>query len=142
MKLKKSVAKILSMVLLMGTLAGCSNSSSSTSGVEERKANNELVVAVGAEPEAGFDAITGGHGSITKVFFSTLLKRDKELGWENDLATDYKISEDKLKWTVTIRDDATFTDGEPLTAEDVAFTYKTTKDSSTEVDLTDRKSVV
>ena len=136
MKLKKSVAKILSMVLLMGTLAGCSNSSSSTSGVEERKANNELVVAVGAEPEAGFDAITGGHGSITKVFFSTLLKRDKELGWENDLATDYKISEDKLKWTVTIRDDATFTDGEPLTAEDVAFTYKTTKDSSTEVDLT------
>ena len=136
MKLKKSVAKILSMVLLMGTLAGCSNSSSSTSGVEERKANNELVVAVGAEPEAGFDAITGGHGSITKVFFSTLLKRDKELGWENDLATDYKISEDKLKWTVTIRDDATFTDGEPLTAEDVAFTYQTTKDSSTEVDLT------
>ena len=136
MKLKKSVAKILSIALLMGTLAGCSNSSSSTSGVEERKANNELVVAVGAEPEAGFDAITGGHGSITKVFFSTLLKRDKELGWENDLATDYKISEDKLKWTVTIRDDATFTDGEPLTAEDVAFTYQTTKDSSTEVDLT------
>ena len=85
MKLKKSVAKILSMVLLMGTLAGCSNSSSSTSGVEERKANNELVVAVGAEPEAGFDAITGGHGSITKVFFSTLLKRDKELGWENEI---------------------------------------------------------
>ena len=134
MKLKKSITTILSMVLVVGALSGCSNTS--TSGVEQRKENNELVVAVGSEPEAGFDAITGGHGSITKVFFSTLLKRDKELGWENDLATDYKVSDDKLKWTVTIRDDVKFTDGETLTAEDVAFTYETTKNSSTEIDLT------
>lgn len=147
MKLKKNIAKLLSMVLLVGTLAGCSSTSnddsdsSKKSGVEQRKENNELVVAVGAEPEAGFDAITGGHGSITKVFFSTLMKRDKELGWENDLAKDYKISDDKLTWTVTIRDDAKFTDGKPLTAEDVAFTYKTTKESSTEIDLTMIKEV-
>lgn len=140
MKLKKNIAKLLSMVLLVGALSGCSNTSS-TSGVEQRKENNELVVAVGAEPEAGFDAITGGHGSITKVFFSTLLKRDKELGWENDLAKDYKVSDDKLKWTVTLRDDAKFTDGKPVTAEDVAFTYETTKESSTEIDLTMIKKV-
>jgi len=147
MKLKKNIAKLLSMVLLVGALAGCSNSSnsgsdsSSKSGVEQRKKNNELVVAVGAEPEAGFDAITGGHGSITKVFFSTLMKRDKELGWENDLATDYKISKDKLTWTVKIRNDAKFTDGKPVTAQDVAFTYETTKKSSTEIDLTMIKEV-
>ena len=137
MKLKKNIARLLSMVLLVGTLAGCSNTSNegndstSKSGVEQRKENNELVVAVGSEPEAGFDAITGGHGSITKVFFSTLMKRDKELGWENDLATGYEISDDKLTWTVTIRDDVKFTDGEKLTAEDVAFTYQNTKESST-----------
>ncbi len=34
-----------------------------------------------------------------------------------------------------------FTDGEKLTAEDVAFTYETTKKSSTEVDLTMIKEV-
>lgn len=147
MKLKKNMARLLSLVLVMGTLAGCSNTSSSDSdnktksAVEQRKENNELVVAVGAEPEAGFDAITGGHGSITKVFFSTLMKRDKELGWENDLATNYKVSDDKLTWTVTIRDDVKFTDWEKLTAEDVAFTYETTKKSSTEVDLTMIKEV-
>ena len=147
MKLKKNMARLLSLVLVMGTLAGCSNTSSSDSdnktksAVEQRKENNELVVAVGAEPEAGFDAITGGHGSITKVFFSTLMTRDKELGWENDLATNYKVSDDKLTWTVTIRDDVKFTDGEKLTAEDVAFTYETTKKSSTEVDLTMIKEV-
>ena len=136
MKLKKNMARLLSLVLVMGTLAGCSNTSSSDSdnktksAVEQRKENNELVVAVGGEPEAGFDAITGGHGSITKVFFSTLMKRDKELGWENDLATNYKVSDDKLTWTVTIRNDARFTDGEKLTAEDVAFTYETTNKRS------------
>ena len=147
MKLKKNIARLLSMVLLVGTLSGCSNTSNegsdstAKSGVEQRKENNEVVVSVGAEPEAGFDAITGGHGSITNVFFSTLMKRDKELGWENDLATDYKISDDKLTWTVTIRDDAKFTNGEKVTAEDVAFTYETTKESSTEVDLTMIKEV-
>lgn len=147
MKLKKNIAKLLSMILLVGTLAGCSNTSNESSdsskktGVEQRKENNELVVAVGAEPEAGFDAITGGHGSITKLFFSTLMKRDKELGWENDLAKDYKISDDKLTWTVTIRDDVKFTDGKTLTAEDVAFTYQTIKESSTEVDLTMIKEI-
>lgn len=145
MKLKKHIARILGLVLIVGTLSGCSKTSDSESGsksgIEQRKENNELVVAIGAEPEAGFDAISGGHGSITKVFFSTLMKRDKKLGWENDLATDYKISDDKLTWTVTIRDDVKFSDGKPLTAEDVAFTYKTTKESSTEVDLTMIKDV-
>ena len=149
MKLKKNMARVLSMVLLMGTLAGCSNTSNtdsssdskSKSKVEQRKENNELVVAVGSEPEGGFDAITGGHGSITKVFFSTLMKRDKELGWEYDLAKEYKVSDDKLTWTVKIRDDVKFTDGEKLTAKDVAFTYETTKKSSTEVDLTMIKEI-
>ena len=32
-----------------------------------------------------------------------------------DLATDYSVSEDGLIWTVKIRDDVKFTDGEPLT---------------------------
>ena len=89
MKLKKKILKLVSMVLVVGMIGGCSNTSSSISSVKERKENNELVVAVASEPEAGFDAISGGHGSITKVFFSTLLKRDKELGWENDLALNF-----------------------------------------------------
>jgi peptide/nickel transport system substrate-binding protein len=39
------------------------------------------------------------------------------------LATDWTTSEDGLVWTFTIRQDAVFSDGEPLTAEDVAFSY-------------------
>jgi len=41
------------------------------------------------------------------------------------LAEDWEFSEDGLTWTYTIRDDSTFSDGEPVTADDVAYTYNT-----------------
>lgn len=112
------------------------NKTAQSTGRDARKANGEVIVAIGEEPETGFDPSTGGHGSITKVFFSTLFMRDKELGWTNDLATGYQVSDDKLTWTVTIRDDAVFTDGTKVTAEDVAFTYETAKESGSDIDLT------
>ena len=147
-KLKKSISLMLAISLTAAVLVGCSNTDSkgeeSSSGSQvknERKANNELVVAVASEPEAGFDATTGGHGSMTRVFFSSLFKRDKELGMENDLATEYKVYDDKLTWTVKIREDVKFTDGEPLTSEDVVYTYETAKESGSEIDLTMLESI-
>ena len=40
-----------------------------------------------------------------------------------ELAEDVQVSDDGTVWTFTLRDGITFHDGEPLTAEDVAFTY-------------------
>ena len=39
------------------------------------------------------------------------------------LATDWTISADGLTWTFTLRQNAKWSDGVPLTAKDVAFTY-------------------
>ncbi|WP_168801799.1 ABC transporter substrate-binding protein [Glycomyces buryatensis] len=39
------------------------------------------------------------------------------------LATEWTESDDGLTWTFTIREGATWSDGEPLTAADVAYTY-------------------
>ncbi len=75
------------------------------------------------------------------VFFSTLFKRNKNLGIENDLAKSYEISEDRLTWTVQIREDVKFTDGENLTAEDVVYTYEIAKNSGSSIDLTMLDSV-
>jgi peptide/nickel transport system substrate-binding protein len=41
------------------------------------------------------------------------------------LAEDYSVSEDGLEITYTIRDDVWFSDGMPITADDVIFTYET-----------------
>ena len=67
---------------------------------------------------------------------STLTVTTADLKIANDLATEYSVSEDGLTWTVKIRDDVKFTDGEPLTAEDVAFTYNNVKEKSTVNDFT------
>jgi peptide/nickel transport system substrate-binding protein len=39
------------------------------------------------------------------------------------LATDWSVSDDGLTWTFTLRQNAKWSDGEPLTANDVAWTY-------------------
>ena len=44
--------------------------------------------------------------------------------------------ENKLIRTVKIWDDAVFTNGEKVTAEDVAFTYTTAKESGSDIDIT------
>ena len=40
------------------------------------------------------------------------------------LCTDYTVSEDGLTYTFTIRDDVTFSNGNPLTASDVQYTFE------------------
>ena len=66
---------------------------------------------------------------------STLFKSADDGSIINDLATDYSVSPDGKIWTVNIRDDVKFTDGEKLTAEDVAFTFNTAIGSNSELDM-------
>src|SRR5699024_940144 len=97
--------------------------------------------ALGGEPDNGFDPTTGWGRYGSPLFQSTLLTYDKEFNIEKDLAVDYQVSDDGLEWIVTIRDDVIFTDGEPLTAEDIVFTYKTAKTSHSVIDLTNMDKV-
>lgn len=96
----------------------------------------EVRLAIGGEPDDGYDPTLGWGRYGSPLFQSTLLRRDADLELVGDLATGYEVSDDRLTWTVTIRDDATFTDGEPVTAEDVAYTYRTAATSGGVVDLT------
>nr|WP_187151946.1 ABC transporter substrate-binding protein [Methanosarcina siciliae] len=100
--------------------------------------SDELIAAVGThggEPEAGFNPISGWGKSSEPLVQSTLFKLDSQANLINDLATNYTVSSDGLKWTVTIRDDVKFHDGVPLTAEDVAFTFNTAAAGSGSLDL-------
>lgn len=110
-------------------------------GTESSKAGDSVIVAMGpsSEPEAGFDPAYGwgaGEHVHEPLIQSTLTVTNPDLSIGYDLATDMQVSEDGMTWTVTIRDDVTFTDGEPLTASDVAFTYNTVKEASSVNDFT------
>lgn len=94
-----------------------------------------LVLAIGGEPETGFDPVMGWGSYGNPLFQSTLLTRDADLTTRPDLATDWQLSEDRLTWTITIRADAKFSDGTALTAEDVAFTFNAARAAAGERDL-------
>jgi len=54
----------------------------------------------------------------------SLLSRDPDtLEWSGMLAKSWKVSDDGLTITFQLRKNIVFSDGEPMTAEDVAFTY-------------------
>lgn len=95
----------------------------------------DLVLAIGGEPETGFDPLLGWGGYGNPLFQSTLLKRDADLATQPDLATSWTLSDDRRIWMVTIRDDAQFSDGTPVTARDVAFTFNTAKISPGTLDM-------
>lgn len=94
----------------------------------------EVTIGFYSEPES-WDPCTG-YGGTGPVIFSTLVEINGDNELVNDLATGYTVSDDALTWTFKLRDDVYFSDGERLTARDVAFTYLTTKHSRSYVDLT------
>ncbi|MEN5297647.1 ABC transporter substrate-binding protein [Brucella sp. TWI559] len=96
---------------------------------------DSLVLAIGGEPDNGFDPLAGWGGYGNPLFQSTLLRRDVDLGTVPDLATEWKLSDDRKVWIIKLRDDVRFSDGSPLTAEDVAFTFNTAKASANAIDL-------
>jgi peptide/nickel transport system substrate-binding protein len=56
-------------------------------------------------------------------FHDFLIRSDQNRQYIPGIATEWKVSEDGRTWTVTLRDDAVFHDGTPVTAEDVEFTW-------------------
>lgn len=128
------VAALVTVLLL-----GCGGESAERSG--GTRDGDSVVIALdpGSEPEAGFDPAYGwgaGEHVHEPLIQSTLTVTNTDLTIGYDLATGYSVSEDGLTWQVAIRRDAKFTDGEPLTAEDVAFTYNTVKETSSVNDFT------
>ncbi|WP_027178245.1 ABC transporter substrate-binding protein [Maridesulfovibrio bastinii] len=95
-----------------------------------------LILAVGGENTEGYDPLLGWGSYGNPLFQSTLLKRDADLKIVPDLATSWELSADRKEWTVTIRKDVKFSDGTPLTAADVAFTYNKGLESGGKIDLT------
>ncbi len=68
-----------------------------------------------------------GASTVMQYIFDTLLYAENEPPYElkGKVAKSYpQISEDKLSYTFELREDVSFSDGQPLTAEDVLFSMK------------------
>lgn len=123
----------LAVLLSALLLAGCAGAP--TPAPSEAAGKDSVVISISSEPET-LDPCQGwGHGS-TPLVQSTLVEYRQDMQFANDLATDYTLSQDALTWTFHIRGDVRFTDGQPLTARDVAFTFETAQTSQSSLDLT------
>ena len=144
MQIQRMLSLLLAAAMTAGCLTACGTgtaASSAAATAEQAAAKDTVVIAMdtNSEPAAGFDPAFGwgaGEHVHEPLIQSTLTVTNPDLTIGYDLATSCESSEDGMTWTATIRDDVKFTDGKPLTAEDVAFTYNTVKASSSVNDFT------
>jgi peptide/nickel transport system substrate-binding protein len=65
---------------------------------------------------------------LTKLVYSGLMRIGKQDNLIPDMAEKYTISEDNKTYTFTLKNNLTWSDGKPITADDVVFTIKTIQD--------------
>lgn len=97
------------------------------------EAGGTLIDAMSGEP-SGLIPMLAGESAASAVaanIFNTLLKYDKNLEIEGELAERWEISPDQKTITFTLKPDLKWADGKPLTSRDVLFTWKLVTDDNT-----------
>ncbi|MFC7106945.1 ABC transporter substrate-binding protein [Nonomuraea rubra] len=134
-----AAALVVVLGVTVGVATGWGRGDRSTSSPSEAKSRgSELVVAVGDVAGGEFDPLKGwgSRPAQIRLIHSSLLTIDKDVNFVGDLASKYSVSDDAMSWSFTIRDGARWSNGEPVTAQDVVFTYETLKKDGTRFDLT------
>ena len=136
-KTKKLISLTLSLLMAITILAGCSQTTDqqeqpktdqpeSQQPAEEPKA--EQILKFGGTGWGGiFNPIMTDNvydGYVTYLVFEKLVDNDSEGEFVPALA-EWTISDDHMIYTFTLKDGIKFSDGSPLTTEDVEFTFKT-----------------
>ena len=79
---------------------------------------------------------SGYDGNVSSLLYTPLVTVDKQGVPVGATAEKWEISDDQLTYTFHIRPDSKFSDGSPLTAEDVAFTWTLINDKAYDGDST------
>jgi peptide/nickel transport system substrate-binding protein len=131
----------LSLFAVLGlVLAACGTTTTSSqpsgtaaaSASEAPAAGGTVRVGIGGSP----DSLNPGNGLLSESYtlyelvYDTPISLAADGSFEPELATDWSVSDDGQTWTMTIRDDVSFHDGTPLTAEDIAFTLELYRDTA------------
>lgn len=142
-KISKAVVLFLSLILTMGLFAGCGG------GGDDSEDKTSLVIAV----DSDYDTLHPANWSTTVEnrldyqIYDTLLQKkyEDQTQLEPRVAESWDLSEDGKCYTFHLREDVTFHNGTPLTAEDVAFsldTYANSKYQGAVVDGFDHYEIV
>jgi oligopeptide transport system substrate-binding protein len=131
--MKKVFANLFALLLLISTvLAGCS--SNGTSGDEAAKnIKQEITLNSMSEPPSLDPALASDttSGWIIDHLFEGLYTKNQKGEPVLGAASDVKVSDDGKTYTFTIRDNAKWSDGDPVTAQDFEYAWKRVLDPKT-----------
>ena len=131
---------LLTFVFLLLITASCSDSNQSKEQTSQSNARQYQpaygdVIRVGSIGDASnlipILSSDSASSEINNLLYNGLVRYDKNLKVEGALAKSWDISEDGLTITFHLREGVKWHDGEPFTAHDVMFTYKTMVDPKT-----------
>lgn len=104
--------------------------------VPDKAKNRKDTLVVGISKPGGvflpYFQQNGWDGNVTSVIFASLISTDKQGKPIPELAEKWDVSSDQLTYTFHLRKDLKFSDGSPLTADDVAFTLTLLHDKAYE----------
>lgn len=129
--LKKQLVIILAIVFCIVTLGGCSNSSSttkddsSTTKDDNITTKDEIVVLLPGEPTTLDPAKTNvtDIGNVNAYTMEGLWYQEQDGTYSNRLVDKWEMADDKITLKVKLKEGVKFSDGSPLTAEDVLWSY-------------------
>ncbi|OXS34829.1 ABC transporter substrate-binding protein [Streptomyces sp. XY006] len=100
-------------------------------GSDDDASAGSVSIAVASEPDTLSPLLGYGKDGNSKIF-DGLLARDAGLKLKPALAAALpKVTDGGRTYTYTLREGVEFSDGEPLTADDVVYTYETVLDAKT-----------
>ncbi|PSL55759.1 peptide/nickel transport system substrate-binding protein [Saccharothrix carnea] len=130
--------RLVSVVVAVGLVAACT----SPGGDVTVDTGTSIVIGAGSEPE-NLNPILGYAPDGAAKVFDGLVSRDASLDLVPALAAEVPTaSADGLTWTATLRDGVRFSDGTPLSAQDVVFTYRSVLDDRTNTTIASRFDAV
>jgi len=129
----------------LGVSAGGSALASAVTGAARAPGTDTASASLAQQPSGGqvnvgwtkpvtlnplFSTI-GYEQVVERLIFGSLVKVNADLEAVADLAEEIEVSPDATSYTFSLRQNLTFTDGQPLTARDVLFTIERAVDART-----------
>lgn len=135
MKTRKLLSLLLAVMMVVMLFAGCTSQTAQPTPEEPKteepkteEPKKDQILKFGGSGWGGlFNPIMSDNtydDYVSRLLFEALVDNNKGGEYIPDLA-DFTISDDHLTYTFTLKDGIKFSDGSPLTTEDVEFTYKT-----------------
>ncbi|MBP1737161.1 MAG: transporter substrate-binding protein [Oscillospiraceae bacterium] len=143
--MRRKLTLFLSLVLIL-SMAACGDpqesvavtssdtaSAESTASGTQTEAAQAAVFALPYYPSDSLHPITSDNRvnlTIAPLVYEGLFELDDQFQVENVLCLNASASADYLQWTFTLRSGVTFSDGSPLTADDVVTSFNEARSSS------------